>query len=721
MRKSKTDKLLHVQRGAIRELLLKKVNEEDLIKIYRTVTKAETKNIRETLSRTDKAALINIVKKCRQIDEDDIDECFEQYRYSRRPSFRLFSLHPIDTKYTSKKFFTKVKGNKGVELLNETLSELSIDTDVFQNLIMLDQQELNKETMELSFSFEEVYNYIEPGSEENASIYELKYGFLWINFNKRYISISSPADQLIPILKRITEQTFDCFVRDINITENVINNVFSKEKMKRTSLFHPEPPKGLPEKVSISDTNMADKEEHLKGYDGYTVPSSLYEEEIEENFYSTLGVNRNKGKIYLSRQLKASQLQTWGLQRIEQIIDYINHIIKTDDTEEVFATVGIENDAELKLFASKTEERKTILSIIKGIVACKKTGQNIYQLDNFTTEDIVKNLKKHIQIEFHPYCDKCENYSRITCPECGSSDVNNVLIKKDSTLIMCNACYEEVPINKIKCLSDHKIKITSVYDGVLIKPHTTLVGLIEKLMEKYFPKLGFNLMSEYFYLQNNQLYYSNSIATKVMFKVSELEQFKMIWDRELTEARKVQLEEILKIIKEKCSKHSTEACMACQSEKSILCIMKPFVTFTNHELHPHHGHEYGDVSFKINIPQINLNESIFVGMAKSYEKGIVFASKPLGREMIQQFVSGCLDTTKDVLGLICAAQLDQGLVAMCENLARRYHKSVVMWQFEELLKVLDYAIEHFGLDIDDVKQSIEKDYPKRGKGKNKAS
>jgi hypothetical protein len=684
--KTKADKLLHVQRGAIKELLLKKSDEDELIKHYRTVTQSDTKNIREALSRLDKTTLIKIVKKCRQINDDDIEECFEQYRYSRRPSFRLFSLHSYDTKYTSQKFFKKVKGNKGVDLLNDTLRTIPLNTELFRHLKILDQQQLNDETMEFSFSFEEVYNYIEPGSEENASIYELKYGFFWVNFDKKYVSISSPADQLIPLLKTIIEKSFACFVRDINITENVINRVFSKENMKRTSLFHPEPPKGYPEKVSISDANMAAIAEHLKRYDGYTVPSSLYEEEIEDNFYSTLGVNRNKGKIYLSRQLKASQLQTWGLKRIEQIINYINYILELDDTDEIFETVDIENDAELKLFASKKEERRMILAIIKGIVSCKKTAQSNYYLDGLTTENIIKNLKKHILIEFHPYCDKCENYTRVTCPKCGSSNVNYIKINKDSAQVMCNACYESVPVNKIKCLSNHDIKISSVYDGALIKPHTNLVELIKKLIDKYFPKLGFNLNSEYFYLQNNELNYSNRIATKVMFKVSELEQFKMIWEREISKSRKQKLEEILKILKEKCSKHSTEACIACQAEKSILCIMKPFITFTDHELHPHHGHEFGDVSFKIQIPQINLTDGRFVGMAKRYEDGIVFASKPLGREMIQQFVAKCQDTKPHVLGLICAARLDQGLIAMCEDLARRYNKKVVMWQSDELLK-----------------------------------
>jgi hypothetical protein len=717
--KAKADKLLHVQRGAIRELLLKKAEEDELIKHYRAVTKGETKNIREALSRLDKVTLIKIVKKCRLIGEEDIDECFEQYRYSRRPSFRLFSIHPFDTKFTSKKFIAKIRGDQGVDLLNESLADIPHPSEVFRQLTILDQQQLNNETVEFSFRFEEVYNYIEPETEESSSIYELKYGFLWINVDKRYISISSPADQLVPSLKRVVEKTFDCFVRDINITENVINSVFSKDNMKRTSLFHPEPPKGFPEKVSISDTNMAAKIEHLRGYDGYTVPSSLYEEEIEEDFYSTLGVNRNKGKIYLSRQLKASQLQTWGLQRIEQIIDYINHVISLDDTEEIFKTVGIENDEELKVFAPKKEERNMLLSLMKGIVACKKTGQSSYTLDGLTTENLVKNLKKHVIAEFHPYCDKCENHTRITCPGCGSSNFNYLKVSKDSTQVICHGCFQTVPINKIKCLSDHTIKISSIYEGVLVKPQIILAEVIEKLMNRYFPKLGFNTTGEYFFFQNNELLYTNRTATKVVFKVSELEQFETLWNRDISDGRKAKLEEILKSIKEKCSKHSNEACIACQAEKSILCIMKPFVTFTDHELHPHHGHEFGDVSFRLQIPHINLTDAVFVGMAKSYEDGIIFASKSLGREMIQQFVSKCQDARPHVLGLICAARLDQGLVAMCEDLARRYGKKVVMWQFDELLKVLDYAIDHYGIELDEVKKAIDEDTPERGKGKRK--
>ncbi|WP_091175192.1 hypothetical protein [Paenibacillus sp. 1_12] len=74
-----------------------------------------------------------------------------------------------------------------------------------------------------------------------------------------------------------------------------------------------------------------------------------------------------------------------------------------------------------------------------------------------------------------------------------------------------------------------------------------------------------------------------------MFKVEELPQFNKLWERKITQARREELTEVMQLLKEKCSKHGQDACHACQNEKSVRCVMKSFVTFTDHKLHVHHG------------------------------------------------------------------------------------------------------------------------------------
>ncbi|WP_047155282.1 hypothetical protein [Aneurinibacillus tyrosinisolvens] len=117
----KAEKLVHVQRAAIRRLLFSYVDEKDLLHRYTMVTTKGSKDIRESLIYLDKDSLIKIVQKSPEISQDFIDECVEEYRYSSRPSFQLYLLQSLEEKLTSKKFITRFGKNKGLEIWLNTI------------------------------------------------------------------------------------------------------------------------------------------------------------------------------------------------------------------------------------------------------------------------------------------------------------------------------------------------------------------------------------------------------------------------------------------------------------------------------------------------------------------------------------------------------------------------------------------------------------------------
>lgn len=196
-----------------------------------------------------------------------------------------------------------------------------------------------------------------------------------------------------------------------------------------------------------------------------------------------------------------------------------------------------------------------------------------------------------------------------------------------------------------------------------------------------------------------------------MFNVKELQQFKPVWDRKINPRRRKELHEVLSLLAEKCSYQSLDACKSCQHEKSIRCIIKPFVTFTDHKLHPHHGQEFGDFSFTIQLP--NMDDAIFVGIAKSYEEKTIKSTDKKGYEILQQFIYKCKDSTVHVLGIVVAGELEQEFIAVLQDLARRYQKKIVMWTYEELILVVDYAIRKYKLSITDVIEELKADITRR--------
>ncbi|MGF7047768.1 hypothetical protein J2T13_002274 [Paenibacillus sp. DS2015] len=707
----KSDKLIHVQRPAIRELLYQKVEEKDLHNRFNRVTGRTAKDLKEALNRTEKETLIKMVNLSSEITELDVEQCFEEYRYSSRPSFRLYLLTPIDPKFESSSMIKKWGNNKAVEQLNVSMTEREHAKGVWKNIRFLDQTQVEADTLEISFSYEQVHNFISPDTEDNDSIYELKYGFIWINVTDRFLSISVPTDSITGVLIDGIHAVFPVFTIATNISDSLIDRLFRKDNLKRKTLYNPNPPTNMPTRVTLSDSKMGDKTTHLAQYEGYQSPSTVFEEEVEDSSYTTLGINSNKGKLYLTKQLKASKLRDWGLKRIKQLMGYINGSYKDGDIQAVWDSLGIESDINLVEFAFNKIERTAILEVVKGIVQCKKQGMTTIAL-HYTPRFLLEQVRKYSTSFFTPYCDTCDSFIELSCSCCGKSELNHYRLLKDEVKVNCSFCGEKYNEGTYQCAEGHNIIVSSNFEGIQIIPNSGFSELVSQLVTRYFPSLGFSLEKESFYFSNNVMHYTNSTPSKVMFKVADLPQFQPIRSVEVTLERRNKLVAILEILKEKCSRQSVEGCRQCQSEKSVLCVMKPFISFTDHILHPHHGQEFGDVSFTLNL---GVDDSVFVGVAKSYEKKTVTESSDKGREMIQQFLKMCLDQRVHVVGLIIAANVDQGLTALCQHIARLHNKKVVMWYFDDLVHAINHSILEQGLDIDDVMKDVMADSKKRAR------
>lgn len=710
---NKSTKLLHVQNGAIRKLLYTHVTDEDLKNRYRLVIGKETKrNIKDAIQRVEKAKLIEIINKSPEITEEHIELCFEENRYSNRPNFRLFHLQSLDPQTTSASFIQIHRiEDKGIKKINQLLKDVPYSNDNVTSLIAVDQTLIDPQTLEIAFKYNEKYNFIDPETEQNEFIYELKYGFMWINFDQRYVNINLPNDQLVGTLSSVAQEAFTCLLIPVNITKSIVERVFPKDSMKRTTLSTSS--SGKIEKITLADKELGNKVSQNPEYEGYDSPSSVYQEAINEDgeLYSTLGVNSEKGKIYLTRQLKASDMRRWGLWRIGQIMNHMNSIHTNGDVDEKFDAFGIVEDNEVKTFAYGQDEKKAIIESMKAIVICKKQGIDSYRLLNEKPERLVAGLKKHMNLRFRPYCDSCQEHADLVCPSCGKFEIMVLSRRGQVTTVKCGFCSESLELDQLTCLMNHKVRVNSWYDGVLMYPNTALTSLMQRLIKKYFPEVDFMADEEQFHLSNNVVHYSANKSSRVMYRVEDIPEFEKVWGRKISKQRRGELQEVMELLKEKCSKQSSDACKACQKEHSVRCVMKPFVTFTNHQLHPHHGQEFGDISF--NMKMLNMDDAVFVGIAKSYEKKEITSASDKGREMLEQFHGKCTDTMTHVIGIVVAGKLEQGFTAKLQDLARRYNKKVVMWTYNELLMAVDYAINKYGLSVENIVFDLKADGTKR--------
>lgn len=137
----------------------------------------------------------------------------------------------------------------------------------------------------------------------------------------------------------------------------------------------------------------------------------------------------------------------------------------------------------------------------------------------------------------------------------------------------------------------------------------------------------------------------------------------------------------LRNIKEKCLESSKESCNICSKKLDKCCILQLFTTYNGYRAGPHHGHEFGDVNFKVTV---NDNELEFVGIVKSY-CNLTHASKE-GREMIQQILSSTQDKRINLIGAVCPARFDTQLEKDLEYIAKCTKSKIVILDDQFMLK-----------------------------------
>ncbi|MCL5019282.1 MAG: hypothetical protein M1426_02235, partial [Patescibacteria group bacterium] len=233
-------------------------------------------DISRALTRLSSSQLIEIVRLSPEITQDKIDQLYEEYRYRRKPSFYLYSLVQIRQDVTLEDFFPPEWSRQFTEEMRQDDPEEG--TPNSKNITFLDIEKIDDGVIEIHFSFENIYKYISPETEEPDHIYELRYSFIWISFARRFMVIHSVTDTIKKQLERFIQGKLLVRLSPIVLSKRLVDLLFDEERIIRTSLYNPNPDDEMPEKLLISDRRMHQKR-ILDRFEGYESPGRVYEEE----------------------------------------------------------------------------------------------------------------------------------------------------------------------------------------------------------------------------------------------------------------------------------------------------------------------------------------------------------------------------------------------------------------------------------------------------------
>lgn len=660
MLKTDKTKLELIRLEGIRILITKKIPEIELKKILKDILDIESKDCYETLKRLKRYQLIKIIEHSHIITTQDIENSYDQFRYGLKPGFTIFNFSKLELD----KFNFE---NVNIEI-NNILNKISYLEDAkFKNLKLKNIQEIKDDTYEFSFIYLSKYTYISEEDEPNY-IYELKDCFVWVNLNSKFIAIKNCPNDIQNKLLMCFSQILKVSLYNIKITKKLISEVFNG-KIKKGTFIKPDAKEDEVSKITISDEELYKKKMYTDDVSSYDMYNTFLNEHLDEKTNSTLGINCTAGKIYLTKNVNASQFRNWSIDVINKIINYLNNI---------------QNCKELDIFESRnilantkytTNSKKIIEKICYNIFLYLNTGETSFLIEeNGTT--INRILKNKFYVSFFGKCEICNEESKVYCNNCNKSNLQLV-----GDEIFCLECGKK--ISSIICDEGHVINSFNIENVIKLIPSSEFVEEINNLL---FTNFGVKLNGSFIIGEN----YLNIHIYKsgYMLDYTKIMDFKNICQIDISDFDYFICK--YKEIKEKCKKCSNFHCTKCINTDDE-CIMKLFVGFGDYRPTPHQGQEFGDVNFEI-IYEDNKKYN-FVGIAKSRTStGILNISSKEGREMIQQIISMSRDKRVDVIGAICPSKFHDQIKQDLRYIANVTKTKIVILDDIFMCKLLKYKI-----------------------------
>ena len=449
-KKDKT-KLELIRLEGIRCLIREKISSSDLKIQLKNILQIDTNDAYETLNKLNRSQLIKIIEASEKFDPNDINLVYEQYRYGLKPGFTIYSF------VKSSKIFLDEKDD--FKFIDEKLKSICYYEDSkFKKLDVKNVASISSNTYEYSFTYLSRYTYISEYDEPDF-VYELKDCFVWINIENRFLAIKNCPNDIQNKLIDVFSKLFGVQLYNIRITKNLISKIFTGN-IKKGTFIKPDANDDEVTKITIADERLSQKRIY-SDVASYDVSNTFLDEQIDENTNSTLGINCKAGKIYLTKNVNATQFRNWSIECINKITCYLNDVHNCKEAD-IFKSRNIL--ANTNYGGNSKNIVEEICFYLFSSINNEETAFSI----KFNVNDIRTKLKKQFYCYLYGFCNVCGEETSFYCSNCNSS---NVFLLDNK--ISCSDC--DFSSSSFACDEGHSNYIENISKNICLIPKKNLL------------------------------------------------------------------------------------------------------------------------------------------------------------------------------------------------------------------------------------------------------
>lgn len=642
------------------KLISDNIPEEELENRYLFVTKkSKVDDLEKAIKQCTKSQLIEIISKSSEITDSLVQEYFDNYRYGMKPGFVLNWASGFSGK-------TLTESELKTELQNELSKYTYLEDSSYKNLKCLNVVKWDEQgipVFEISFNYLKKHNYIDENEKFNY-VYELVESFVWVCSAKGFVAIYNMPSYIEKLIRKAFLSVYGIRIIGVSLDKKILDTIFDSSNRKKVALTQLKDNPNMPQKATFSDSKFGQKEtEILKDFsDGYGITSCLYDEDIKGDVV-TMGVNNNKGKLYINKNVTAEQFRQWSVDTIVSIMNYYSDIFSDD---------GIEKFDSLNMFSTNEwqrigHEKRNLLKQL-AVAMIKMSVKNIDTIPiDISTLEFMKAFKNDTQYILYGNCTNCNDDVIPQCSSCGTRALRLV-----GDEIICEYC--GVKQRYFVCECDNNIFYDSTDEIITVNIHNSLIERIISEITAIDSNIHLDAKDTYV-LKNGNLKRIKGSEYSII-KPQDIEEFKMLYSFDVTKDILDEYHNKTVDFKEKCTNSSIAECNNCKYNHELgtnKCILKLFTVFDEFVPQPHQGHEFGDVKLSVSVGN---NSYTLQGILKSDHSKINRASKP-GREILDQAISGLVDSRVGLLAVIAPTTFDPQLTECIRFIAKLARKNIV--------------------------------------------
>ena len=689
------DKLSLIPMVQLTKLVDESVQSDDKLRTYlEDALGIERAKPRAMLRRLVKDQLIEVILIADEIPASYTEDLFDEYKFSNRPSFRVFKFSSPGTELAAD--FAK-KFRKACLEINLKKNDIHRIHTKGYKFISIDPLEEYPDIHELRMTYQYRIDYIDPDNGDAASVYGLAYSFLWLDLGSGMSVINAKHEAAIRDMQQMLRVAMEQVVQDIRFTEGLIERIAKMDYIRRANLVSSNPTSAHdPLYVSMSHPGLM----HLPQFNellqraNYELVSGYYKIPLEDDEANIgeygLGVSARKGKLWFPNHLSNKLIRRWGvgiLRRLSSEIDKIR-----DRNFAAFAEI-VNLDTNPISASIHMETRREVMNqfVKNAFTLVYQDKEQEYLRETNSLELIGKGKGFFFPPRLYASCS-CGQHGFIPCPRCGNTDY-----KAKGGVIYCLNCDQPMAdqiVAEYPCPTCGKTSLVeSVGEALFLYPNARTYNYLWQQfdhMQSLENALTYD-RSELFWVYKNQLW-RKRVPQEVDVDPTDLNHFRKLSPYDEIEAG--ELEEtlhFLKVARGKCPFYETvDDCIGCQRALTRQnCLQRLLIDTARHAVYNHVDLGLGDLALRAVLAREDVNVVCYGrnGRRGREEFGLLTPRSTEGAKLLSEMIDDHESDAFQLFGVVTRTDLSPDMLANLKLVARYGNKRLALFDREILVRL----------------------------------